>query len=270
MAQSATAVLAHRHARQPAGAGPGAHGARAAGGGASGATQDAIELIVIRTTGDAIQDRPLAEVGGKGLFTKEIEEALLDGASTSPCIRPRTCRPFCRTGLMLAACLRARGSARRLHQPQGADRSPTCRKARRSAPRRCAGRRWPSALRPDLRGRAVARQCRDAAAQARRRRGRRDAAGARRPEAARARRSTRPSILSIDEFLPAVGQGAIGIEARADDDAHARHPGARSIIADTSIALACERAFLAVLDGSCRTPIAGHATSTATRCSFAA
>ena len=45
----------------------------------SACAEDAIELTIIRTTGDAIQDRPLAEVGGKGLFTKEIEEALLDG-----------------------------------------------------------------------------------------------------------------------------------------------------------------------------------------------
>ena len=46
---------------------------------ALGASEDAVELVIIRTSGDKIQDRPLAEVGGKGLFTKEIEEALLDG-----------------------------------------------------------------------------------------------------------------------------------------------------------------------------------------------
>ena len=45
---------------------------------ALGAGEDAIELVVIKTSGDRIQDRPLADVGGKGLFTKEIEEALLD------------------------------------------------------------------------------------------------------------------------------------------------------------------------------------------------
>src|SRR3972149_2149399 len=46
---------------------------------ALGLAEDAIEVSIIRTSGDVIQDRPLAEVGGKGLFTKEIEEALLDG-----------------------------------------------------------------------------------------------------------------------------------------------------------------------------------------------
>ena len=65
-------------------------------------------------------------------------------------------------------------------------------------------------------------------------------------------------VMSVDEFLPAVGQGAIGIEARADDT-RTRDMLARIDHADTSTALACERAFLAELDGSCKTPIAGHA-----------
>src|SRR5512132_1890429 len=56
-----------------------AHTVRARLAKALGVSEEAIALNIIRTTGDAIQDRPLAEVGGKGLFTKEIEEALLDG-----------------------------------------------------------------------------------------------------------------------------------------------------------------------------------------------
>jgi hydroxymethylbilane synthase len=66
------------------------------------------------------------------------------------------------------------------------------------------------------------------------------------------------ALLDAQEFLPAVGQGAITIEARADDTV-TRALLAKIDHADTSVALACERAFLAVLDGSCRTPIAGHA-----------
>jgi hydroxymethylbilane synthase len=67
------------------------------------------------------------------------------------------------------------------------------------------------------------------------------------------------TVFGLGEFLPAVGQGAIGIETRAGDTK------TRSLLApinhaDTATALLCERAFLAVLDGSCRTPIAGHAT----------
>jgi hydroxymethylbilane synthase len=65
-------------------------------------------------------------------------------------------------------------------------------------------------------------------------------------------------VMSIEEFLPAVGQGAIGIEARARDT-RTRDMLARIDHADTSAAVACERAFLAELDGSCKTPIAGHA-----------
>jgi hydroxymethylbilane synthase len=75
------------------------------------------------------------------------------------------------------------------------------------------------------------------------------------------------AILEIDEFLPAVGQGAIGIEARADD---ARTRGLLSGIdhGETRIAIGVERAFLAVLDGSCRTPIAGHARIAAGEVAF--
>jgi hydroxymethylbilane synthase len=66
------------------------------------------------------------------------------------------------------------------------------------------------------------------------------------------------AIMSAEEFLPAVAQGAIGIETRTDD-ARTRELLARIDHADTSIAIACERAFLAELDGSCKTPIGGHA-----------
>jgi len=66
------------------------------------------------------------------------------------------------------------------------------------------------------------------------------------------------AVLDVDEFLPAVGQGAIAIETRADD-AKTRALLAKIDDADTATAVTAERAFLAVLDGSCRTPIGGHA-----------
>jgi hydroxymethylbilane synthase len=74
-------------------------------------------------------------------------------------------------------------------------------------------------------------------------------------------------LLPLDEFIPAVGQGIIALETRADDEATR---GLLDAIAhyDTGAALIAERAFLAVLDGSCRTPIAGYATVDAGRLHF--
>ena len=69
------------------------------------------------------------------------------------------------------------------------------------------------------------------------------------------------AVLSTDDFLPACGQGIVAIEARADD-AKTRTLLAAIDHQDSAIALAAERAFLGVLDGSCRTPIAGHAIIT--------
>ena len=72
---------------------------------ASGVAEETIELVTIRTTGDAIQDRPLAEAGGKGLFTKEIEEALLDGRIDLAVHSAKDVPTISQPGLMLAACL---------------------------------------------------------------------------------------------------------------------------------------------------------------------
>ena len=72
---------------------------------AMGVDEEAIELVIIRTSGDAIQDRPLAEVGGKGLFVKEIEEALLGGRVDLAVHSAKDMPTFSQPGLMLAACL---------------------------------------------------------------------------------------------------------------------------------------------------------------------
>ncbi len=152
----------------------------------------------------------------------------------------------------------ARGRARRLHQPHGRRRSPSCRRARSSAPPRCAGRRWSSGCGPISRSCACAATSRRGCASSRA--GEVDAtllalAGLKRLGLADAA----TAILAIDEFLPAVGQGAIAIEARADDartrallaaDRRCRHARPRSPPSAPSSR---------VLDGSCRTPIAGHA-----------
>jgi len=224
-----------------------------------GMNQDAIELKTIRTTGDAIQDRPLADEGGKGLFTKEIEDALLRGEIDLAVHSAKDMPTFLPAGLMLAACLEredprdvfiSRKAASLAELPKAASIGTT-------SPRRQAialRARGDLKVKP-LRGNVETRLRKlddgevDAAILA--------LAGLKR--LGLAERATR--IMNVEEFLPAAGQGAIGIEAR-EDDARTRELLARVDHADTSAALTCERAFLAVLDGSCKTPIAGYATIT--------
>ncbi len=223
---------------------------------ACGLATDRIEIKTIRTTGDAIQDRPLAESGGKGLFTKEIEDALISGAIDLAVHSSKDMPTVLPPGLALSAFLPREDArdafisrkAEKLHDlPRGAILGTA------SLRRQALAKR----LRPDLnvvplRGNVETRLRKLKSGEA-------DAtllavAGLKRLGLL----SAATTVLEIDEFLPAVGQGAIGIETRADDDA------TRALVdkindPDTAIALATERAFLAVLDGSCRTPIGGHA-----------
>jgi hydroxymethylbilane synthase len=223
---------------------------------ALGQDEEAIEIKVIKTSGDIITDRPLAEEGGKGLFTKEIEEALLRGDVDLAVHSAKDMPTFLPAGLMLAACLEredardvfvSRKASSLAELPQGATLGTT-------SPRRQAIARR---ARPDLRvvplrGNVETRLRKlddgtvDATILA--------LAGLKR--LGLADRATR--IMDVEEFLPAVAQGAIGIEARTDD-ARTLSLLARIDHADTSAAIACERAFLAELDGSCTTPIAGNA-----------
>jgi hydroxymethylbilane synthase len=224
---------------------------------ALGVDVGAIELATIRTSGDVIQDRPLAEEGGKGLFTKEIEEALLDGrfdlavhsAKDMPTLLPQ--------GLMLAACLE-REDARDVFISRKApslDALPRGATLGTTSPRRQA---IAKRMRPDLRvvplrGNVETRLRKLDEGQA-------DAiilalAGLKRLGL----QAQATKVMSVEEFLPAAAQGAIGIEAR-EKDSRVRDMLARIDHAETAVAVACERAFLAELDGSCRTPIAGHAT----------
>jgi hydroxymethylbilane synthase len=232
---------------------------------AHGLAPDRIELVTIRTSGDRIQDRPLAEAGGKGLFTKEIEDALAGGAIDLAVHSSKDMPTVLPPGLVLSAFLpredardalisRKASSIARL--PEGATVGTASLRRQAQLLR----------MRPDfkivpLRGNVETRlhKIDKGAADATllalaglKRLGLADAASA---------------VLEADEILPAVGQGAIGIETRADDT---RTRDLLSPIdhADTATALACERAFLAVLDGSCRTPIAGHATVATGRLSF--
>ncbi len=109
-----------------------------------GAKEGDIELVIIRTSGDAIQDRPLSEAGGKGLFTKEIEEALLDAKVDLAVHSAKDMPTMSQPGLMLAACLE-REDPRDVFISRKAGtlaRTAAGRDAR--APPRCGGRRLPS------------------------------------------------------------------------------------------------------------------------------
>ena len=223
---------------------------------ALGVDEAAIELVIIRTSGDAIQDRPLSDVGGKGLFTKEIEEALLDGRIDLAVHSSKDMPTFSQPGLMLAACLeredprdvfisRKAGSLAELAQGATLGTASLRRQAIAKRTRRDL-RVVPLRGNVETRLRKLADGEVDATILA--------LAGLKR--LGLVEHATK--IMSAEEFLPAVGQGAIGIEAR-ENDTRTREILARINHADTSTALACERAFLAVLDGSCKTPIGGHA-----------
>ncbi len=216
-----------------------------------------IEIVVIRTSGDRIQDRPLSEVGGKGLFTKEIEEALLDGSIDFAVHSSKDMPTVLPDGLVLDHFLPredvrdvfvSRRHASLTALPSGAVVGTA------SLRRQALVKR----LRPDLevityRGNVQTRLRKLDEGEA-------DAtllalAGLKRLGMT----EVATEILGLDDFPPAVGQGAIGLESRAGDTrigdllAAIHHEA-------TAVALVTERAMLNALDGSCRTPIAGHAT----------
>jgi hydroxymethylbilane synthase len=223
---------------------------------AIGLAPEQIEIKVIRTSGDQIQDRPLAEAGGKGLFTKEIEEALLSGAIDFAVHSSKDIPAIMPPGLMLAGFLAREDPRDALVSSKAKTLAELPRNALvgTSSPRRQAllKRARPDLRIAPLRGNVETRLRKIGA-------GEMDAAilavaGLKRLGLF----STMAAALEVDEFLPAVGQGAIAIQTRADDkNSHAL--AAAIDDANTHTALAAERAFLAALGGSCRTPIAGHA-----------
>jgi len=232
---------------------------------AHGLPQEACEIVVISTKGDRVTDRPLSEIGGKGLFTEEIEAQLADGRIDIAVHSSKDMPTQLPEGLYLSAFLpredvrdafigRAASTIDQL--PQGAVVGTS------SLRRQALVRR----NRPDLkvisfRGNVQTRMRKLEEGQVDgtllalaglRRLGREDYA---------------TDILNTDTFLPAPGQGAICIESRCGDG-----PIDSMLAAinhrETEMALTCERAFLASLDGSCRTPIGALARIDGTRMQF--
>jgi len=222
------------------------------------AAPDAIEIVAIKTTGDAIQDRPLSEAGGKGLFVKEIEEAMFSGRIDAAVHSMKDMPTEQPPGLVISAFLPREdtrdvliaGEVTRIADlPKGAIVGTSALRRRALLLHR----------RPDLeivtlRGNVETRL-------AKREAGIVQAtilalAGLNRLGMAHV-----GTPIPEDEMLPAVGQGAVCIEARADDT-RTRDWLAAIDHATTSVCVSAEHAMLAVLDGSCRTPIAGHAILT--------
>jgi hydroxymethylbilane synthase len=215
------------------------------------------EVVALKTSGDRIQDRTLADAGGKSLFTKELEDALLDGRIDLAVHSMKDVPTIFPEGLGIAA-LSPREDPRDAflsHRAKSLMELPKGSRIGTSSVRRQA---QVTRARPDLevvllRGNVDTRLAKLDA-------GMFDAillayAGLKRLglEA----RAT--SLLSPDDWLPALAQGAVGIEIRMDD---ARTASIVVPLNDnaTAVAIACERAFQSALDGSCRTPIAGLAT----------
>ena len=221
------------------------------------AEEGAIELVIIRTTGDRVQNRLLAEIGGKGLFTKEIEESLLDRRIDVAVHSLKDMETALPPGLEIGCVLPRDDPRDALVSREGGSLQELPLGARIGT---ASLRRRAQLLheRPDLeilpiRGNVDTRLNKLTGGEV-------DAlvlalCGLERLGKA----ADVTEILSPERMLPAVGQGALAIECRADDTAvkyllaPLNHP-------DSAACAAAERAMLAALDGSCRTPIAGLAT----------
>jgi hydroxymethylbilane synthase len=232
---------------------------------AHGPSRLAFEVRVIKTSGDRIQDRPLAEAGGKGLFTKEIEEALLAGEVDIAVHSMKDMPTVLPEGLAVRCMLPredvrdafiGREAASLIALPKGAVVATAS--LRRQAQVRH--------LRPDvsvvpIRGnvetrlRKLAEGLADATLLA--------LAGLKR--LGLEDRATAP--VPVEEMLPAVAQGAIGVETRSDDMAMAEAIAPINH-EPTALAVSAERAFLARLEGSCRMPIAALAEVAGGRFAF--
>ena len=217
---------------------------------------EAFEIVVIRTTGDRITDRPLKEIGGKGLFTREIEEALSAGR-IDIAVHSMKDMPTLQPEGMLIDCLLPREDVRDAFVsphvdsiqdlPQGAVvGSSSLRRRAQLAHRR------PDLHLVEFRGNVQTRlrKLEEGVAVATFL----AMAGLRRLDMLHVARGP----IDPAEMLPAVAQGAIGIQCRDDDERALRYIDALNH-EETFTCVSCERAFLAALDGNCKTPIAGQA-----------
>ncbi|OVA11821.1 Tetrapyrrole biosynthesis [Macleaya cordata] len=220
------------------------------------AEEGAIEIVIIKTTGDKILDQPLADIGGKGLFTKEIDEALLNGEIDIAVHSMKDVPTYLPDGTILPCNLPREDvrdafislSAASLAELPAGSVVGSASLRRQSQ----ILYRYPSLKVENFRGNVQTRlrKLSEGKVQATLL----ALAGLKRLDMTK----TVTTILSIDEMLPAIAQGAIGIACRSNDEKMADYIASLDH-EETRLAVTCERAFLATLDGSCRTPIAGYA-----------
>jgi hydroxymethylbilane synthase len=216
-----------------------------------------IEIVPITTTGDRVQDRPLSDVGGKGVFTKELDEALFDRRINVAVHSMKDVPTWLPDGIILAAMFEREDVRDVLVSPEynHFSQMPAGSVIGTTSLRRQSQilARYPELKVVIFRGnvqtrlRKLSEGVADATLLA--------LAGLKRLECT----DVAARILEPDELLPAVGQGAIGLACRDDDE------NVTALLrgldhAPTSRCVLAERAMLGVLDGSCKTPIAGLAT----------
>jgi hydroxymethylbilane synthase len=217
----------------------------------------AVEVVAIRTSGDLQSTGRLASVGGKGLFLKEIQEAMLSGTVDFAVHSMKDVPAEQPAGLVVAA-VPARADARDVLIGSGGRGLRGLRDGARVGTASTRRRAQLLAQRPDLevvvlRGNVPTRLRKWRAGEV-------DALVLAAAGLARlGLRDVEAVALDPDEMLPAVGQGALALECRCDDAAVRRRLGALAD-ADASATVAAERGFLVAIGGDCDTPLAAHAT----------
>lgn len=216
----------------------------------------ALEVVIISTTGDQVADRPLADIGGKGLFCKEIEMALFDGRIDCGVHSMKDMPTWLPEGLLIAAML-PRADPRDVLISRKADSIKNLPEGAVVGTASLRRQAQILAKRPDLkvinfRGSVGTRLNKLDAGEV-------DATMLAKAGIDRLALENVPmAVLSPEEMLPAVGQGVVGIECRGDDDELLTL--LNQINHDlTGACVHAERAMLDVLDGSCHTPIGAYA-----------
>ena len=222
------------------------------------------QLVIFKTMGDHILDKPLAEIGGKGLFTKELEEGLYEETVHCAVHSLKDMPTQLPDGLVLGA-IPARADVRDCIVTRVDDDREPALVGTASLRRMALARdRWPEARVEPIRGNIQTRL------------GRLDEAGERRVDAVilamagllrlrlpQTEKQFNFSPLNPEKWIPAVGQGALAIECRGDD---VDTLGLLAGLHDdrTARCVTAERAFMRAVEGDCRVPVGGYATADGT------